>query len=1035
MKPTPSQQKSIDLEGMNIIVSAGAGSGKTRVLTERAKREVLEGTHVNNLLVLTFTNAAAQEMKDRIREAIKETKGLEEELNLIDSAYITTFDAFSLALVKKYHTRLNVSNNIEVTDEGIIKLKKKEILEEILDEYYKAPSKEFLKLIEDFCLKDDKDFKEQLLTSYKKIELKVDKTNFLKNYFKIFNEDKITSFKDEYMSLLKEKQETVKEMFLNCSNYFDNTYLEKLNDILSPFLKAKTYDELKLSVNLPRADVPRGSDPEGKRLKGEIYAIVKDLKDTYLVYDSEEDLLDYIYKTESNIKVIIDILIKLDERLDNYKRLTESYSFNDIARMAINVVEENDDIREELTNSFHEIMIDEYQDTSDTQEKFISLIANNNVYMVGDIKQSIYRFRNANPYIFKNKYDSYRDTNEGEKIDLLENFRSRKEVLEDVNLLFQYIMDDKIGGADYINHHKMVYGNKSYEEEGKTEQDYHMEVLSYNKDDLGNITNSEEEAFLIGHDIKEKILNNYQIFDMKTKTLRDCTYKDFVILLDRSKDFDLYKKVFEYLGIPLTILKEESLRKESDILIFKNLLKFILLIKDKLFEEEYKYTFTSLARSFIYHLTDEEIYNSITNNTIEDTIIYKDCLYLSELLDKMNPSKFFQEVLKKIDYDTKVCTTYNTRSFRVRAEYFYNLIKEFELKGNSLNDFINYLEEIFDEDDDIKFNTMTDTKNSSMIMTIHKSKGLEYPICYYAGLTSGFNMSELNDRIIFDNTYGFVLPKIDDFYHNTILKLLLKRKVRQEEIGERIRLFYVAVTRAKEKMIIVLPKEEEETFVNKVIPIYERENYNSFESVLKSIYSLLLPYIKEKEIIATKDYLKVIEKKELETTNEKIEVNDLVLESKPVEEKHYSKEHKEVSTKEEVEKMNFGTQVHEYLEQIDFSNKNDLELISNSKIRSRIEDFINSDLMKPYLNKKQYKEYEFLYEEDNIISHGIIDLLIEDIDKYVIVDYKLKNIDDSNYDKQLNGYKNYIEKKTNKKCICYLYSILENKFREINYEN
>ena len=174
MSWTKEQQQAIDTEGNNIIVSAGAGSGKTAVLTARVQRKLKSGIHVNELLVLTFTNAAAAEMKDRIRQTIKETPGLENEANLIDGAYITTFDSFSLAVVKKYHTRLNITNNIEISDEVIIDIEKNKILDNIFNEYYEKPTQEFKKLINDFCLKDDKELKEYILNAYKKIELKYD---------------------------------------------------------------------------------------------------------------------------------------------------------------------------------------------------------------------------------------------------------------------------------------------------------------------------------------------------------------------------------------------------------------------------------------------------------------------------------------------------------------------------------------------------------------------------------------------------------------------------------------------------------------------------------------------------------------------------------------------------------------------------------------------------------------------------------------------------------------------------------------------
>ena len=1031
MRATKDQQRAIDLEGCNIIVSAGAGSGKTAVLTERVKRKVLGGIHVNELLVLTFTNAAAAEMKDRIRSAIKETEGLEEELNYIDSAYITTFDAFSLAIIKKYHTKLNISNQIKVTDEAIIDLKKKEILDNIMDEYYLSPKQEFNKLIQDFCLKDDKELKRAILDCYRKIELKYDKTYFLNHYFEIFNEEKQKKWLTEYKNIIKEKQTLIIDLLEEMNSYFEADFVESVREDLTKVINAKDYQEFVEGMDYKGVRLPKNSPIEGKRIKGAIYETLKELKDSYLIYQNEKEIKEELESTTSTIKILIEILKELDCRLDRYKTEEEVYNFNDIARMAIKVVEENEDICLELKNQFKEILIDEYQDTSDTQEKFISLISSNNVYMVGDIKQSIYRFRNANPYIFKSKYDSYRDTDAGEKIDLLQNFRSRREVLEDVNLLFDYVMDDTIGGADYQASHRMVFGNTSYEEEGKTNQDYHMDIITYDAKDLGNITSSEQEAFTIGQDIKNKIENHYQIFDKNTKVLREATYQDFVILLDKSRDFDLYKKVFEYLGLPLTIQKEESLRKEDDLFIFKNLIKMILYIHNHQEEKEFLYSYVSVGRSFLYHLRDEEIYDSIMKHTYQETKLYTDALELSKLVDELNPSQFFRKVLEKVNYDNQLLTIHNIHSYRVRAEYFYNLIKDFEKDGSSISSFIHYLDQLIEEDYDIKFNAMTDTMNSCTIMTIHKSKGLEFPICYYAGFTSRFNLSELKERILFDNDYGIIVPKVDHYYKDTILKILLKKKVKQEEIGERIRLFYVAVTRAKEKIIIVLPEQEEEKEIKGTLPIYEREAYISFQSLIKSIYSILMPYTKKTEGKATKDYLYSLKKKELEKVDTKLKVKELEIDNEILEENHYSKEVLTIPTKEEKEKMKIGTIIHEYLELIDFKKEEEIEKIDNEYIKKKIKDFLESDLIKNRKDCLMMKEYEFLTEENHSINHGIIDLLIEDKEEYIIIDYKLKNIDDRNYDKQVNGYRKYIENQTNKKCRCYLYSILDSCYREV----
>ena len=1028
---TKEQEQAINEKGTNIIVSAGAGSGKTAVLTERAKRKVLNHTKVNELLILTFTNAAAAEMKDRIREAIKSVPELKDELNNLDSAYISTFDAFNLAIVKKYHTRLNISNNVGISDEILIDLKKKEILNNIFNEYYLSPTKDFLKLINDFCFKETNELKGYILNAYKKIELKYDKTAFLNNYFNEFNNIKIDSFIEEYMNLIRDKQKVVIDKIEELYNYFDSEFVQSIKDALTKFINAKTYEDFLKALDYKLPSVPRGSDKVGQDLKNSISKDITNLRDEYLLYENVKEIKDEIEATYSNTKVIIDILIKLDKEIEEYKYQNELFNFNDISRMAILLLENNEDIRNELKYSFKEIMIDEYQDTSDTQEKFISLISNNNVYMVGDIKQSIYRFRNANPNIFKEKYDKYSKKDNGIKIDLLNNYRSRREVLQDIDTIFDFTMDLDIGGADYINNHRMIFGNTSYEKEGNTNQDYHMNIITYNEKELNNISNSEEEAFIIGNDIKNKINSNYQIFDKKKKVLRSCTYKDFVILLDKGKDFNLYKKIFEYLQIPLTILKEEDLNKDNDILIFKNLFKLILNIKDNNFDNEFKYCFISISRSYLYKLDDEEIYDIFVKDRYKETELYNDCLLLAEELDNMNVKAFFRKILEITNYDEKLLTITNIKSNRIRCEYIYNLIDNYEATGGTFRDFINYLDQVFEEDYKLQFNVLGEVTNSCTIETIHKSKGLEYPICYYAGFKSKFNLNELKEKILFDNKYGLVLPYVNEYYKDTIIKKLLKNKITKEDIGERIRLLYVALTRAKEKVILVMPEQDEEKEVRDVLPIYEREKYISFLSLFKSIYTLLLPYITKTDVEGTKAYLFGKARKEINKLSTNIEVQELNIESNIISEKHYSKEKLHLYTKEEKNKMEYGTKVHEYLEQIDFSNQNSINLIEEVNIKNNIKAFLDSDLMKNRLNNKMYKEYEFIYNEDSIKNHGIIDLLIDDNDKYIIVDYKLKNIDDELYDKQLNGYRKYIEDKTNKKCLCYLYSIIDNTYREV----
>ena len=1028
---TPEQLTAINEEGKNIIVSAGAGSGKTAVLTERVIRKLKENTHINELLILTFTNAAAAEMKERIRSAINKTPGLEAEANLIDGAYITTFDAFSLAIVKKYHTKLNITNNIKVTDEVLINIETKKILDEIFDLNYLSYKQDFKKLIMDFCLKDDEELKKYILNTYKKISLKYDKESILKNYISTYyTPENIRKFVDEYISLILSYKDSIKDLLTSFSLYFDGAYTSKVEDYLEQFFNANTYDELKISLLGRFPPVPKDTPDEGKKLKETLSGLLSEVKEL-IIYENEEEIIKEIENTKENATVIFELLRKLDKRLTAYKVEHEMFNFTDIAFLAIKVVLENEDIRKELTNSFKEIMVDEYQDTSDTQEMFISLISRDNVYMVGDIKQSIYRFRNANPYIFKNKYDSYRDTDAGIKIDLVKNFRSREEVLSSINLLFDLFMDDAIGGADYKTSHRMVFGNMSYNEEGKTSQNYNLDVLTYTAAVGTNITKDEQEIFIIAKDIKNKMTNNYQVFDKDTKVLRPLKYSDIVILLDKSKNFELYKKIFEYEHIPLSILKDTSLTNASDLLVIKSLLKFLICIKENNYDNEFKYSFISLARSFLFKIPDEEIYKYYVTNTYRESSIYISCLPLIKNMDLMPASEFLLYVLESLDYEKKLITIGSVSLYRMRCEYIYNLISNYSLDGNTIYDFITYLDEVEEGSFDLKFSINESSQNSCKIMTIHKSKGLEFPICYFASFFGHFNLSELKEKILFDNKYGLLLPYVNGYYKDTILKTLAKKTTREEEISERIRLLYVALTRAKEKMIIVIPEQEETREVSCLVPYYERSKYNSFLSIMKSIYTILLPYVTKVDLTISKEYLLNKDKAhiDLNTITSPLEVEELEFPKETLTESHFSKESLHLITKEEKELMEYGTKVHEFLETLDFSNPNLKNIPAN--IVPKITKFLEWNLIKENKNAHFYKEYEFIYEEDNTLKHGIIDLLIDCGTHLIIVDYKLKNIFDEEYDKQLNGYRHIISSLTNKPVECYLYSIDDSFSRKI----
>ncbi len=1031
---TSEQQRAISEEGKNILVSAGAGSGKTAVLTARVKRILLSGVHVNQLLVLTFTNAAAHEMKERIRKTILETPTLSGETALLEEAFITTFDSFALSLVKKYHTRLNITNQIQICDEVLIEMQKRKLLNEILDERYLSPKQNFQRLIHDFCLKDDNELIQYFLNVYQKIELKQDKTEYLNNYFSFeMTDTKTKSLVQEYLQLLFDKQKLLREAIDSLEDYFDGDFVLIVQNNFRLLLDASSYDDFVKGLDYKSIVVPRGSDEAAKKLKQKVFDIASSMKE-YCYYTSEEEMIDEYFSTKESMEAFVEILRELDKRLMIYKRNHDLYTFTDISRMAIQLVQNEEDIRSELQDQFYEILVDEYQDTSDTQELFLSYITHDNLYMVGDIKQSIYRFRNANPYIFKEKYDLYQNGQGGEKIDLLKNFRSRREVLENVNLLFDFVMDDSLGGARYVESHRMIFGNDSYEKEGATSQNYQMELLTYDRDHLGRVSFAETEAFMIGEDILHKMKEPFMVFDKDKKILRPIEYKDFVILLDRSRDFDLYKKVFEYLHIPLSVLKDESLKKNDDIYMIRNLFRFLICLKEKRYDEEFRYCFLSVSRSFLFSTKDSDLYEMFVDNRFLDSSLCLRAFEIIPFMDTMNPSQFLLLVMNHFLYDEKLITIGNVQSCQVRIEYLYQMCLQYEKQGKTIYDFVSYLNELLEEDYDLRFHALTDSSNSCQIMTIHKSKGLEFPICYFSSLSSRFNLNELKEKIVFDSHYGIIMPKVEESYKDTFVKKLLKNRTRKEEISERIRLFYVAVTRAKEKMVFVLPKQDEGQEVLGIVPYDERESYHSFLDILKSIYSLLLPFVQERNVSATKDYLNMSQNDFSFSSDCTISVNEVSIEKEKMEQKHFSKDQKDDLSESEKDFMKMGILIHQILEEIDFFNYHLDDYDLDSFWKSKILSFLNSSFIQKYQNGNFYKEYEFLWDKDGVEYHGIMDLVIELDDEIVIVDYKLKDVLEEEYQNQLNGYRSYLERKTGKPVRCYLYSILEEKFLEVIHD-
>jgi len=1009
---TNEQLDAINKDGTNIIVSAGAGSGKTAVLTERVIRKLKQGVDVDRLLVLTFTNEAANEMKSRIRDAIIKNE-LTEQLSLLDSSYITTFDSYALSIVKKYHYLLNVSNNVSIVDSNIILIYKYKIIDQIFEKMY--GEEKFNKLVDEFCLKDDKILKNHIIALSDKLDLLIDKDNYLDNYLdNFYNEEYLNGIVLSYIKLIKNKIHELEELNNKFQGYITFNLSNKLNDWFKPLFNGNTYEDLLLFTTMESVRFS-GVSEDGKELKELIKDKVKEIT-RLLRYRDTDEIKESMLCTYDNVSMIIDIIRELDKCVLNYKNIHDIYEFNDIAHMAIKVVRDNDDVRLELKEYFNEIMVDEYQDTSSIQEEFIGLISNNNVYMVGDIKQSIYRFRNANPYIFQDKYDKYSVLNGGIKIDLLKNFRSRKETLFNINEIFNLIMDNDIGNADYVLSHNMVYGNTMYDLED-TKVNNSLEIYNYKMDDNDEYSKEEKELFIIAEDITDKIKNKYQVFDKKTGKLRDIKFSDICIITDRNKYLDKYKKILEYNSIPSVLYKDEILTNDDDILVLKNLISLVDYVSRDIYDNKFKYLFTSVARSFLFEYSDDKIYQILTNKSYKTD----DIVSLSKMIDVYMPlTDIINEIIDRFNVYDRLTKLTDIDKSLVRISNLLDISNSLSDLGYGVSDFVNYLDDVIENKLTVKYSVNTSSGDAVKIMNIHKSKGLEFSLCYFTGMHNEFTIKEIRENILFSLKYGIIIPYMDDIeLKDTVLKDLYVNDYLLEEVSEKIRLFYVALTRCREKMIIVTSLDNERCGYSRLVPYDDRVKYRSFLDILNSV-NVIDKYVVDKSANYTHEYDDTkIRSIDIETCDDLMQKKEINIDYDVILNKHFSKETKKILDKDTINAMEYGTLVHEGLEFASFDKPDNQYVV---KLLEQVDNnFINV-----------YKEYEFIYEEDNTQYMGVIDLMLE-YDNYInIIDYKLKNINDENYLKQLNGYKNYIESISDKKVDIYLYSIMDNNLVKMN---
>ena len=950
-KWTNEQLSAITQKGNNILVAAAAGSGKTTVLVERIIRKIInDNVDIDKILVVTFTNAAASEMRERILTALYKqidedplNQRLRKQIVLLNKASICTIDAFCLDIIRNNFFEIGASSNFRIADNTELELLKQEAIEETFEELYLENDDEFNKLIELYAgYKDDENLKNIILKIHNYIQSAPFPEDWLEEQIEKFNMSNIEdfsqtewgkiilkNFRDEVLNSIQilESSKHQLDMITELSK-FSLVVADDINQLkfleqnwdnwerayeIANNLKFKTWPTDKKVVSNLKEDTKKARDNVKKRIS-------KAVSQTF-IYNTEEAVED-INAMYPILKKIKDVTLKFMEKFSEKKSNKNIMDFSDIEHYALKILLKKDEngiyqkteVAKKYEEKFNEIAIDEYQDSNLVQEYILTSISNGkNIFMVGDVKQSIYRFRQAKPELFLDKYQKYGlEPNEyGQKIKLFKNFRSRENILDTTNLIFSDIMSADFGEIEYDESEYLNLG-ATYEEPtenvefaGKTELDIidlkkeenedGEEIEEDNSSEL--LEKTEIEAKFVANRIQKLIKSKYQVYDRKTG-YRDITYKDIVILLRAtSNTANVFEKELLNLNIPVFSDQAENYLESIEIRTITSLLKII--------DNPYRdIPLVTVMRSIIGDFTDNELieirltqnegyfYDSLKEAKASPKIDGKLKEKVINFLDKLNKwreeerylplNEFIQKIYEETDYYNYVRLMPNGQVRKANLKMLLDRAKDYEkISFKGLFNFIRYLEKVKSSNSDLSSaKVIGENENVVRIMSIHKSKGLEFPVAIISRTDKKFNQKDLNESILLHQDIGFGMQYINydrKIEYTTATKEAIKIKTKEESIAEEMRILYVALTRAKEKLIITGVENDFTKSIEQkkeLLEIYEKENYKINHLVLKKYLSYLewieLVYLNHQDIenqitlnkIAKKDVLKAEENQE-----------------------------------------------------------------------------------------------------------------------------------------------------------------------------
>lgn len=890
---TTEQQQVIDLRNRNILVSAAAGSGKTAVLVERIVKIITDKNHpvdIDHLLIVTFTNAAAAEMRERIGNAIE--KALDEQpgnehllrqLTLIHNAQITTIDSFCLYVVRNHFHEIDLEPNFRIGDEGELKLLREDVLGRVLEQNYEEPSEAFSDFVEGYASgRTDAALNEMILQLYEFSRSYPWPEKWLDSFvgaYRIETREELdcaewlAPLTENICFVLKDCEQLLKQALAITQQDDGPDMYEKAvqSDLekyegLSGLTSFCELSEALSDIKYDRLASSRGfeGDPDKlelvKSLREQAKDVVKKLCKQYF-FCSPEMMIEQLERTEPMLEEVVRLTKQFADEFAAAKRRKNLVDFHDVEHFALQILvdEETEKAKktaEEFRDTFEEIMIDEYQDSNEVQETLLRSISReergeNNIFMVGDVKQSIYRFRLARPELFMKKYDSYSlEESTTQRIDLHKNFRSREEVLTCTNDIFYKIMARSLGNVEY-DAEAALYPGASY----PVSADFIPEILlADSNDELLEDTELTDkktlEAKIVAEEIKH-LMKTQPVTDKATGTLRAAHYSDIVILLRSLSGWaDSLVEVLNENGIPAHTVSSTGYFSTVEVQTVLSMLRLLDNPRQDI-------PMAAVLRSPMAGLTDEElavlrledgsvpfheavlelaeglyeeggqieISNSEedqkqgrnadekTENHIEITAhrkllkFYKKYKQLRQLVPDTPIHELIEIILRETGYGHYVAAmpagnrrTANLNMLLEKAATY----EKTSYKG--LFHFVRYIDELQKYDVDFgEADMVGENEDVVRIMSIHKSKGLEFPIVIVSGMGKNFNKQDTRSKMVLHPELGIGLDYMDGklrIKSPTIAKKAIAKQIDLENLGEELRVLYVALTRAKEKLIL-----------------------------------------------------------------------------------------------------------------------------------------------------------------------------------------------------------------------------------------